>query len=148
VTVRTVLLRDESEWAELYSAYRAFYRLPDDASAVATTWQWVRDGEHGLIGLVAVDDTDHLVALANLRWFARPSTATMGLYLDDLFTSPEARGTGVAGALLRDAADRAGAGGGSVVRWITAADNSTARSVYDAHAVATPWVTYNMKPTI
>ena len=137
---------DESVWAELYSGYRAFYRLPDDARAVATTWQWVRDGEHGLVGLVAVDDADRPVALANLRWFARPSSATMGLYLDDLFTSPEARGTGAASALLQDAAHRAGAGGGSVVRWITAADNSTARSVYDAHAVATPWVTYDMKP--
>ena len=70
----------------------------------------------------------------------------MCLYLDDLFTSPAARGRGAAGALLEDAAVRAGERGGSVVRWITAADNKTARSVYDAHAVATPWVTYDMTP--
>lgn len=139
---------DESAWAELYAGYRAFYRLADDASAVATTWQWVRDGEHGLVGLVAVDDAGRPVALANLRWFARPSSATMGLYLDDLFTAPEARGNGAASALLQDAADRAGARGGSVVRWITAADNATARSLYDLHAVATPWVTYDMKPNL
>ena len=139
--------RDADAWAELYAGYRAFYRLPDDPGAVVTTWQWVRDGEHGLVGLVAVDEHDRPVALANLRWFARPSSATMGLYLDDLFTAPEARGGGAASALLTHAAERAGAGGGSVVRWITAADNATARSVYDAHAVATPWVTYDMKPS-
>ena len=71
----------------------------------------------------------------------------MGLYLDDLFTAPETRGRGAASALLTDAAERARAGGASVVRWITAADNATARSVYDTHAVATPWVTYDMKPS-
>jgi len=140
--------RDQVAWLDLYAGYRAFYRLPEDANAVATTWQWVRDGEHGLVGLVAVDDNDRPIALANLRWFARPSSATMGLYLDDLFTAPEARGGGAASALLERAAARASEGGGSVVRWITAADNATARSVYDSHAVATRWVTYDMKPTV
>ena len=139
--------RDANAWAELYSGYRAFYHLPDDPEAVATAWRWVRDGRHGLVGLVAVDGRDRPLALANLRWFARPSSATMGLYLDDLFTAPEARGMGAAGALLEHAAERARQGGGSVVRWITAADNATARSVYDSHAIATPWVTYDMKPT-
>lgn len=33
--------------------------------------------------------------------------------------------------------------GCSVVRWITAADNSTARSLYDQLAVQTNWVTYD-----
>jgi len=147
VTIRLAESRDAEAWADLYAGYRAFYRLPEDRQVVATTWQWLQDGEHGLVGLVAVDEQDRPVALANLRWFARPSSATMGLYLDDLFTAPEARGRGAASALLSDAAERAGAGGASVVRWITAADNETARSVYDRHAAATPWVTYDMKPS-
>lgn len=148
VTVRMVEPDDENAWAELYTGYRAFYRLPEDPDAVARTWQWVRDGEHGLVGLVGVDQDDRPVALANLRWFARPSSATMGLYLDDLFTAREARGSGAANALLKEAAAHAGDRGGSVVRWITAADNTTARSVYDVHAISTPWVTYDMKPTV
>jgi len=130
----------------LYGGYRAFYRLPEDAEAVATTWRWVRTREHGLRGLVAVDEDDRPVALANVRWFARPSTATVGLYLDDLFTAPEARGLGAAAVLLDHAARIAGEAGASVVRWITASDNATARSVYDACATATSWVTYDMKP--
>jgi GNAT superfamily N-acetyltransferase len=146
VYVRAVRPEDAEAWTRLYSGYRAFYGLREDAESVATTWQWVRDGQHGFIGLVAVDENDRPVGLANLRWFARPSTATLGLYLDDLFTAPEARGRGAASALLEDAADRAGAAGASVVRWITAPDNTAARSVYDVHAIATPWVTYDMKP--
>jgi len=70
----------------------------------------------------------------------------MGLYLDDLFTISSARGSGVATALLARAAEIAADEGASVVRWITASDNVKARSVYDAHATATAWVTYDMKP--
>jgi len=146
VSVRPVTARDETSWAALYAGYRSFYRLPDDDGAVRATWQWVAAGEHGLLGLVAVDPDGELLGLANLRRFARPSTATVGLYLDDLFTAAGSRGRGVATALLREAGAVAAAEGASVVRWITAADNDTARHVYDAVATATPWVTYDMKP--
>lgn len=146
VHVRPVEPGDEAAWKRLYAGYRSFYLLPEDAEAVARTWQWVLGGRHGIVGLVAVDEAHRPVALANARWFARPSTATMGLYLDDLFTAPEARGRGAASALLKYASKYAAAEGASVVRWITAADNASTRSVYDTHATATPWVTYDMKP--
>ncbi|WP_438353033.1 N-acetyltransferase family protein [Microbacterium sp. CJ88] len=145
VRVRPLVAADESQWKPLYAGYRAFYRLAVDDEAVATTWGWVSRGEHGLRGLVA-EDGDRLLGLANLRSFARPSTATMGLYLDDLFTAPDARGRGVATALLSAAVELAGNDGASVVRWITAADNATARRLYDTVAQATPWVTYDMRP--
>lgn len=145
-TVRAVTSNDGGRWRSLYSAYRAFYRLPEDAGAVDTTWRWVLGGEHALFGLVAVDSADVPIALANLRWFARPSTGTIGLYLDDLYTDEAQRGQGVGAALLARAAELAGERGASVVRWITATDNATARRVYDAHAVATNWVTYDMRP--
>ncbi|UBQ04203.1 GNAT family N-acetyltransferase [Curtobacterium sp. TXMA1] len=104
-------------------------------------------GAHGLSGLVAEDADGRLLGLADLRRFARPSSATTGLYLDDLFTAPDARGRGVATALLHEAAATAAAEGASVIRWITAEDNATARAVYDRVAEATPWVTYDMRPS-
>jgi len=146
VHVRPVRPDDERAWSTLYAGYRAFYRLPDDPAAVATTWSWVSSGAHGLTGLVAVDADDRPVALANLRRFVRPSTASTGLYLDDLFTAPDVRGTGAATALLHAAASLAADEGATVVRWITAADNDRARRVYDAVASATPWVTYDLAP--
>lgn len=147
VSVRPVLPADEREWSSLYAGYRAFYKLPAAPDAVQAAWSWVSAGEHGFIGLVAVNEEGEVVGLANLRRFARPSTATLGLYLDDLFTAPSARGIGVATALLREAANVAAAEGANVVRWITAPDNTTARRVYDEVAAETPWVTYDMKPT-
>ncbi|WP_230684909.1 GNAT family N-acetyltransferase [Cellulomonas sp. JZ18] len=146
-TVRRVTADDAPQWARLYAGYRAFYRLPDDPEAVATTWRWVLGEQHGLTGLVATAaDGTTLLGLANLRTFARPSTGTLGLYLDDLFTDPAARRAGVGAALLDAAAGLAAQRGASVVRWITAADNATARALYDRHADATPWVTYDMAP--
>ncbi len=146
VRVRPVTADDAAAWAALYAGYRDFYRLPDDPAAVATTWQWVLGQEHGLLGLVAEDADGLLLGLADLRRFARPSSASTGLYLDDLFTAPAARHRGVATALLREAAALAADEGATVVRWITAQDNEAARAVYDRVATATPWVTYDLAP--
>ena len=99
--VRRVTRSDEHRWAELFAGYRDFYRLGTDSTAVARTWEWVVGEQHGLTGLVAVSTTTgELLGLANLRMFARPSTGTIGLYLDDLFADPAARRRGVGAALL------------------------------------------------
>jgi GNAT superfamily N-acetyltransferase len=145
-TVRDVTEADAAAWAVLYSAYREFYEMSADDSVVATAWQWVLRREHGMRGIVAVAANGDLIALANLRTFARPSAGTMGLYLDDLFTSPASRGTGAGSALLERTAEIAGEDGSQVIRWITATDNATARRVYDAHGTATGWITYEMAP--
>ncbi|KAA9150990.1 GNAT family N-acetyltransferase [Microbacterium lushaniae] len=145
IDIRTVTAGDRAGWCDLYEGYRMFYEIPSDPTAVRTAWDWVSAGEHGFIGLVAVD-AGRIVGLANLRRFARPPTAGMGLYLDDLFTAPDARGSGVATALLERAGDIAAQEGANVVRWITAEDNATARRVYDKVASATQWVTYDMLP--
>ncbi|BDZ50120.1 hypothetical protein GCM10025867_23610 [Frondihabitans sucicola] len=146
VTVRFVEEADESTWKRLYAGYRDFYRLAPDDDVVERVWGWILRRENGLRGLVAVDEADGPIGLATVRTFARPSSGTVGLYLDDLFTSPESRGRGAGSALLARLATLAAEDGASVVRWITAADNNTARSVYDAHATATPWVTYDLQP--
>jgi GNAT superfamily N-acetyltransferase len=144
--IRDVESGDAAAWSELYNGYREFYGVPADDVAVATTWAWMIGREFGLRGIVATDERGQVIALANLRLFARPSVGRMGLYLDDLFTAPGSRGSGAAGALLERTAQIAAEEGANVVRWITAGDNSTARRVYDAHATATPWVTYDMPP--
>lgn len=70
----------------------------------------------------------------------------MGLYLDDLYVSSHARSRGIGRALLERSAEIAREKGATVVRWITAADNVTARRLYDAVATATSWITYDINP--
>lgn len=112
---------------------------------VDRVWSWVTDESHEVNSVVAVS-AGHLVGLAHYRRFARPTSGTVGLYLDDLYTSPTSRGTGVGRALLRQLSSLAVAEGISVVRWITAEDNTLARRLYDSTARATKWVTYDLAP--
>jgi GNAT superfamily N-acetyltransferase len=144
--IRDVQSSDHDEWATLYAGYREFYRLAPDPAIVETVWSWLITGEHTMRGLLALDETGTVVALANLHTVARPSMGVTALYLDDLFTAPAARGRGAGAALLARAAELATEGGHALVRWITASDNATARRLYDQHAAATSWVTYDMPP--
>jgi GNAT superfamily N-acetyltransferase len=145
-TVRRVTAEDEQGWRRLYRAYREFYGSPDDESALDTVWAWAFDPGHDLEAWVAQDESGALGGLAHVRRFARPLAVATGLYLDDLVADPDRRREGVATAILYRLRQYADAEGLSVVRWITSADNVRARALYDQHATATPWVTYDMAP--
>jgi len=145
LTIRPVLASEFAEWAELYRGYRDFYTLAPNEAVIERVWRWITDPSHEVNALVAVAGHD-LVGLAHYRRFARPSSGTEGLFLDDLFTAPAARGMGAGRALLAHLSGLADREGRSVVRWITAEDNSRARALYDSTATATKWVTYDMAP--
>ncbi|GAB3606959.1 GNAT family N-acetyltransferase [Conyzicola nivalis] len=146
VTVRAVAPADADQWRDLYSAYREFYALEPDADVVDRVWAWIGDAGHETNALVAVDEHGTLAGLAHYRRFARPSSGTTGLWLDDLFTRPDLRGAGVGRALIDAVARIADAEKLSVVRWITNENNATARRLYDTMATATKWVTYDRVP--
>ena len=145
IIVRSTSPADEASWRELYRGYREFYKVAENEAALDTVWGWIHDPEHETRGLVAVAD-GQLLGIAHYRRFARPLSASHGLFLDDLFTSADARGKGVGSALLTRLAEIARDENATVVRWITADDNATARSLYDKVAKQTPWVTYDLAP--
>ena len=145
--VRPLQAEDHDRWRELYAGYAAFYRLAQTDEQAGRTWTWLMDPAHELEGLVAHHPSGHVVGLAHVRAFTRPSTATLGGYLDDLYVDPAARGTGAADGLLTALAQHADQRGWNVLRWITADDNHRARSKYDQHATRTHWITYDMTPT-
>ena len=62
---------------------------------------------------------------------ARRMFGGWGVYLDDLFVSPAARGKGIADALIEACADRCRERGMPVMQWLTAHDNHRAQAVYD-----------------
>lgn len=143
VLVRPISADDRDRWAVLFEAYREFYELAADSNVVDRVWSWIVDPTHEVNAQVAVHG-DELVGIAHYRSFARPSAGTTGLYLDDLFTAPEARGRGVGRALISSLSELAAAEGHSVLRWITAESNATARALYDRVATQTEWVTYDV----
>jgi GNAT superfamily N-acetyltransferase len=141
--VRPARPSDEAQWRDLFSAYREFYALEPDKAVVDRVWGWIADASHETGALVAVDDEGTVGGLAHYRRFARPSSGTTGLWLDDLFTRPDLRGAGIGRILIDAVAQIAETENLSVVRWITNENNATARALYDTMATATKWVTYD-----
>lgn len=144
-TVRAATPADEAAWQATYRGYRDFYGKEHDPAVFDTVWGWIHDPAHETRCLVA-EQGGEVLGLAHFRSFARPLIGSTGIFLDDLFTTPAARGHGVASALLTRLAEIARDEGATVVRWITADSNTTARRLYDSVAAATPWVTYDLAP--
>ncbi|UOR01670.1 GNAT family N-acetyltransferase [Leucobacter allii] len=145
VSVRPIAPEDRAAWERLYRGYRAFYAAADDPDAIETVWSWLHDDAHEVRGLLA-EHAGEPVGIAHFRSYARPLTASRGLFLDDLFTAAEARGSGAGTALLDRLAEIARDEGATVVRWITDEGNGTARRLYDRLAQQTRWVTYDLPP--
>ena len=145
VVVRPVRDEDASAWRGLYRGYASFYGLPMTEAILDETWSWLLDAAHPLDALVAVVD-GRVVGLAHVRPQPKPLLGRNAGFLDDLFVDPSQRGLGVGRRLIEQVAVLARERQWVSVRWITAPDNAAARRLYDALAVATPWVTYELKP--
>ncbi|MGN6426231.1 MAG: GNAT family N-acetyltransferase [Leifsonia sp.] len=145
-TVRRVEDNEFFTWLDLYTGYGEFYENPVTDEKALLVWSWLTDKDNDLEAWFAVDDEGAPIGLAHVREFARPLDGSKGLYLDDLFVLPDARGEGAGTALLEHLRDQARERGLSVVRWITAKDNETARRLYDKVAEKTKWVTYDLVP--
>lgn len=144
VSVRPLEPGDRARWQQLYAGYGEFYAKPLDDGKADRVWAWLMDPHYEAFGLVAFDD-DRFVGIAHFREFARLLADGRGLYLDDLFVDPDARGLGVATTLIEALKAIAAERELGMIRWITASDNHTAQRVYDKLATRTQWVTYDME---
>ncbi|WP_433604968.1 N-acetyltransferase family protein [Prescottella agglutinans] len=145
-TIRTLDPADESRWRVLFREYRKFYKLPESEDIVSRAWGWFMDPRHECKALVAEVDGE-ILGFAHHRRFSSPYTGTTGLFLDDLFTDPAARGRGVGRALIGRLTEMATAEGRAVVQWVTADDNHQAQALYNTLATRTNWVTYEAEPS-
>lgn len=146
VAIRAPGADEFDAWAVLFRGYRAFYRFAADEEVVERVWEWIHDPHRETDALVAVSDDASMVGLAHYRRFARPSTGSVGIWLDDLFTDPEHRGNGIGRLLIDSVTSISERDGCSIVRWITAADNLPGQRLYDTLATKTTWITYD-RPT-
>ena len=142
--IRPVQPQDQEQWNTLYQGYADFYKVEQTQEMRDRVWEWLFNPEEECNGLVAVRNGT-LIGFAHIRPFARPLAAARGIFLDDLFVSPDARGAGAADELIEEIKTIAEEQGATVIRWITAEDNYRARAVYDRMAEQTKWVTYDIK---
>lgn len=144
--IRSLEQGDRPGWDRLYQGYAEFYAVPQTPQMRDTVFGWLMDPSHECEGLVAEAEEGELLGLTHFRPFASPLRAVTNCFLDDLFVTPEARGSGAAAALIEEVQRRASERGWKVLRWITADDNYRARGVYDRLATRTGWITYDMAP--
>ena len=128
VKIAPLAAADRAEWDVLARGYKAFYEDPQPDEVYDRLWSRLM-GRDALYGLGARLD-GRLVGMSHYMFHANAWMADV-CYLQDLFTAPEARGRGVAGALIHAVADAARARGCAKYYWLTKQDNERARRLYD-----------------
>jgi len=144
VTIRPLEAADRAAWDILYKGYADFYGVTQTAEMRDTVFGWLMDTDPSSNGLVAVQNGRSIIGLTHYRPFVSCLGANVSGFLDDLFVTPDARGSGAAQMLIDGVKAVAADNGWAKVRWITADDNYRARSLYDKGATRTMWVTYDL----
>ena len=143
-SIRACAPADEPAWRALWQAYCDFYGVQLADEVTQRTWKRILDPDSAVMCIVAevegrVVGFAHCVVHEN-TWETQPVC-----YLEDLFVAPQARGQGVATALIEWLRNAMRAEGWARLYWMTAADNAQARRVYDRFAQADGFVRYVVK---
>lgn len=131
---------DREAWEVLARGYKEFYKTPEPDEAYAAAWVRLLadDVVHGFAA--RLDGT--VVGIVHYLFHA--STWDAGsCYLQDLFVSSEARGHGVARALIEAVAEATRDEGVPRLYWCTHESNATARALYDKVANNEGFVIYD-----
>lgn len=122
---------DLAEATRLFAAYRQFYRLPAEAASARTFLAMRLQAGQAVVYLA--EEAGAAIGFMLLY----PSFCSLALapiwVLNDLYVPPEARGKGVAGMLLDEAARLGRQTGAAYLMLSTAHDNHPAQRVYEAH---------------
>jgi GNAT superfamily N-acetyltransferase len=132
VTIERVSEAAVPELLPLLRAYCDFYGVsPSDTALLELARALVADPEREGVQLLARNDDGDAVGFATIFWsWATTSAERIGI-MNDLYVAPEARGTGVAEALIEACRGECRARGAGKLTWQTALDNEPAQKVYD-----------------
>ena len=147
ITVNHLTETDKQDWQKLYRGYAEFYNMPMEQNTLDNVWSWIHNNEKEFYGLIARNNKNQAVGLMHFRAMPSPLRGSEVGFLDDLFITPEARGTDVIDLLYKELNDFGSRQGWSFIRWITAENNYRARNVYDKISQKTAWVTYQLDIT-
>jgi len=131
-TLQTAAESDLAELLPLMRAYTDFYEVsPSDEQLVAMSRALIADPEREGVQIVARDRKGAAVGFATVFWsWSTLSARRLGV-MNDLFVSPEARGGGIADALIAECLERCRQRGADSLGWQTAKDNLRAQAVYE-----------------
>ena len=143
LSVRPIEARDEAEWRVLWTGYLEFYETSVTDEVYQETFRrLLMDDPHEFNGLVAERD-GRLIGVTHYLFHRHAWKIENVVYLQDLFVSKDARGTGAGRALIEAVYAEADKAGCPAVYWLTQDFNATARQLYDRIATKTPFIRYN-----
>jgi GNAT superfamily N-acetyltransferase len=145
----TITLVGEDDLADLLPLLRGycdFYEVdPPDDQLLTMCRALIADPAREGLQLIAREPGGTAHGFATVFWTWQTLDAGRIGVMNDLFVHPDARGTGLAAALIHACADRTREHGGKVLAWETALDNVRAQTVYArVGATASRWLTYEL----
>jgi GNAT superfamily N-acetyltransferase len=138
---------DLGDLLPLMRAYCDFYGVePSDDALLALSRALIADPQGEGIQLLARDGEGKALGFATVFWtWSTLSGSRIGI-MNDLYVVGEARGTGVADALIAACVDRCRERGATELDWQTAKDNLRAQAVYDRiGAQRAEWLDYSLE---
>ncbi len=144
IQVAAAKAEDEAAWRPVWQGYLDFYSqaLPGDITEL--TFQRALD-PHEPVFLVLARQAGEVVGFATFVLHRSTWARTHYLYLEDLFVTEAARGTGAGRALVEHVIETGRQNGCERVYWVTGELNETARALYDKVASLPGLVTYFAK---
>jgi GNAT superfamily N-acetyltransferase len=143
--IRPVQRSDHAQWRVLWDGYNAFYErsgptaLPEDITHA--TWERFFSATEPVHALVA-ESQGQVVGLAHYLFHRSTTRLHDVCYLQDLFTAPHLRRSGVGRRLIEGVYAAARAAGSSRVYWHTRQDNQAGRALYDKMAQHLGFIVY------
>ena len=133
---------DRVEWQDLWAAYLAFYETTVPAEVYDTTFERLCAADRPHQNALMARQDGRAVGLVHYIFHPHNWKVEDVCYLQDLYASPDVRGTGVGRALIEAVYDAADRNGTPSVYWLTQDFNTTARRLYDRVGVLTPFIKY------
>jgi GNAT superfamily N-acetyltransferase len=121
---------ERDAWNPLWAGYLTFYRSTLAQEISDITWARFHDPDEPLFALGGYVD-GRLMGFVHYLFHRSTWARNRYCYLEDLYVSEEARGRGLARALIEEVYRKAEAAGASRVYWLTQSSNTQARMLYD-----------------
>ncbi|MGR3614681.1 MAG: GNAT family N-acetyltransferase [Paracoccaceae bacterium] len=142
IHIRPLHADDQEAWNRLWCGYLEYYETTVPSDVYDSTFSRLLGDDPQDFSCLVAEQNGTLVGLTHYLFHRHAWKIENICYLQDLYATPETRGTGVGRALIEavyEAADRAGA---PSVYWLTQDFNATARQLYDRIGKLTPFIRY------